>query len=202
MSDGIAWIARADLSEFGYCVTLARGIGPEELVARLAHGYEVEALEELTADDLEDRLETDGSESFAVRYGQTDGGLSFAVAHGAWPGEMGPGYTDGLSNGGVEVFQFYYETENPKLPPPEFTYMRDGEYLCSFSMDTIEVQGDSPELVRALSADLEAAGVPREENRGTAHEKSLMIAGERFGLTLPKETVLQGELPTAIIGNA
>ncbi|MDI3384838.1 DUF6461 domain-containing protein [Streptomyces sp. B-S-A8] len=182
MSEGIAWIARADLSEFGYCVTLARGIGPEELVARLAHGHEVEALGQLTADDLEDRLETDDSESFAVRYGQTDGGLSFAVAHGAWPGEMGPGYTDGLSDGGAEVFQLYYEAENPKLPPPSFTYMRDGEHLCTFSMYTREVQGESPEL--------EAAG------------KALTIAGERFGLTLPKETVLQGELPTAIIGNA
>lgn len=31
---------------------------------------------------------------------------------------MGPGYTDGLSNDGADVFQLYWEKENPKLPHP------------------------------------------------------------------------------------
>ncbi|MET7541595.1 hypothetical protein [Streptomyces sp. NPDC005507] len=202
--DGIAWIARADLSWLGHCVTLARGISPEQLVARLAGGHEPVSLGELTAAAVETHLmrrdqERGVGDSIAVRYGDA-GGLAFAVAHGDnWPGRMGPGYTDGLSNDGADVFQLYWEKENPKLPPPVFAYFRDGRYMCGFHMCmswSQEITGPHPDLVRG---DVGAAGIFSETDGDLAHSKSLSVVEQRFRLTLPKALVLQGKLPTALI---
>ncbi len=53
--------------------------------------------------------------------GASSGDLAHAVAKGdTWSGVMGPTYTAGLSDGGAHVFQLYYESRNPKLPPPDF----------------------------------------------------------------------------------
>ncbi|MFF2852806.1 DUF6461 domain-containing protein [Streptomyces sp. NPDC058001] len=202
--DGIAWIARTDLSWLGYCITVARGLPPEQLVTRLAGDQAPAPLGEHTAAEVEARLarrdrERGTSDSIAVRYGEA-GGLAFAVAHGDnWPGRMGPGYTDGLSDGGADVFQLYWEKENPKLPPPVFTYFHDGQYMCGFDMFmawSLEISGPRPDLIRG---DVETAGIPGETDRDTAHRKSLTVVEERFRLTLPKEPVLHGQLPAALI---
>ncbi|MDQ8704526.1 DUF6461 domain-containing protein [Streptomyces sp. LHD-70] len=203
--DGIAWIADADLSWLGYCVTLSRGLTPEQLVARLAGDRTPAPLGEHSAAEVEALLgqrdrERGTCDSIAVRYGEV-GGLAYAVAYGDnWPGNMGPGYTDGLSDGGADVFQLYWEMENPKLPPPAFAYFRDGEYMCGFDMFmhswSHEITGPRSDLVRG---DVEAAGIPAETDRDTAHRKSLTVVEERFGLTLPKELVLGGKLPAALI---
>lgn len=92
------------------------------------------------------------------------------------------------------------EKENPKLPPPIFSYFHDEHYLCGFDMYmntwSTEITGSSPELVRD---DVLAAGIPDETQRDTAHTKSLTIVENRFRLTLPKEQVLHGTLPTALV---
>ncbi|MEU5978951.1 DUF6461 domain-containing protein [Streptomyces sp. NPDC047315] len=207
MNDGIGWLARADITWLGYCVTLAKGMEPVELVRRLAGGGVSEEIGDRGAEELtgllarrdRDRGRDDG---VAVRYGDSDG-LSFAVAYGQWPGVVGPGYADGLAvrDGRDEhVFQLYCETQNPKLPPPEFAYFHDGVYACGFQMYmhtwSSEITGPCPELV---SDAVRAAGIPQEEDRDAAHAKSLAVVEEAFGLSLPRQQVLHGELPTALI---
>lgn len=203
MNDGIAWIARDGISWLGYCVTLARGVDPEELVSRLAGDADPVPLGQYTRDDLETYLaERDRGQStcddIAVRYGRS-GDLVFAVADGHWPGEMGPGYTDGLSKNGAHVFQLYYEAENPKVPPPDFIYLHDERTVCAFDMTftwSSEIVGSSPELVQD---EVLAAGLPGETNRDVAHARSLAVVERRFRLTLPREQVLYGTLPAALI---
>ncbi|MGW0908563.1 hypothetical protein [Streptomyces sp. NPDC002853] len=38
MSEGLTWLANSDVTWAGYCVTLARGLEPDELVRRMARG--------------------------------------------------------------------------------------------------------------------------------------------------------------------
>ncbi|MFE6887991.1 hypothetical protein [Streptomyces sp. NPDC057694] len=52
--DGIAWVARAELSWLGYCLTFARGLSPEQLVTRLAAGAAPDLLGEHTATEAEE----------------------------------------------------------------------------------------------------------------------------------------------------
>lgn len=195
--DGIAWITRADLSWLGHCVTLARGLSPEQLVARLARGHEPVSLGEHTAASAETHLtrrdqERGVGDSIAVRYGDA-GGLAFAVAHGDnWPGRMGPGYIDGLSNDGADVFQLYWEKENPKLPPPVFAYFRDGRYMCGFDMCmswSQEITGPRPDLVRG---DLEAAGDLLRDGRDLAHSKSSASLSNGFVSPCPRSWCCKG----------
>ncbi|WP_329565778.1 DUF6461 domain-containing protein [Streptomyces sp. NBC_01361] len=204
MSDGIGWIAREEIAWTGYCITLARGLEPEELVRRLAGDTAPAPLGDCTGYDLDTQLtrrerELRRSDSIAARYGAV-GDLAFAVADGYWPGEMNTGPLLAVSKGGAHVFRLYYESQNPKLPPPEFTYFHNGEYVCGFDMYmhtwSHDITGSRPDLV---SAALQAAGVPDEDRRDTAHTKSLAVVEEQFQLTLPKEQVLHGTLPAALI---
>ncbi|MFJ6573350.1 DUF6461 domain-containing protein [Streptomyces sp. NPDC091292] len=204
MSEGIGWIAREEIAWTGHCVTLARGLEPEELVRRLARSAPPVSLGTCTAYDLNtylDRRERERGldDSIAVRYG-ADGDLAFAVAYGHWPGEMNTGTLLGVSKGGAHVFRLYYETQNPKVPPPEFTYFHDGQYMCGFDMYmhtwSHEITGSRPDLI---SAAVQAAGIPGEDDRDTAHTKSLAVVEKQFNLTLPKERVLRGVLPAALI---
>lgn len=170
-SDGVTWIATTDINDLGHCVTLARGLSGGDLAARI-----IAAAPEWARPRL------------SLRHGST-GELAYAVAEDYdWPGVTGPGYTDGLSDGGVHIYQLYYECDNPKLPPPTFSYFHDGRLLCSFDMYmhtwSHEVTGTQPELIHPQ---LIAAGVPDKTDRDTAHIKSLKVVEERFGLTLPRD---------------
>ncbi|QEU89889.1 hypothetical protein CP970_02155 [Streptomyces kanamyceticus] len=148
VSDGLTWLANSDVTWAGYCVTLARGLEPDELVRRLARG-EPGLLGEYTGGTLEDFLRRkDAPAQTAVRYGSAEG-LSFAVAYGDWPGCTGPGFTVGLSKG-THIFQLYYESENPKAPPPSFSYFHQETYMCGFDLCSFpDVGGTAPELIRA-----------------------------------------------------
>ncbi|MER5494276.1 hypothetical protein [Streptomyces sp. NPDC002490] len=155
---------------------------------------------EYTAEGVEAYINSQSREIAAVRYG-THGDLAFTVAHGYWPGELGPGYSDHLSrNKGEEVFVLYDETQNPKVPPPQFQFYRDGEYACGFHMYMYtwsrEVTGPDAALVQA---DIEAAGIRNEAQRETAHLKSLTIIENRFDLALPMGQILHDLLPTALV---
>ncbi|MFE4675882.1 hypothetical protein [Streptomyces sp. NPDC056721] len=95
MSDGIGWIAREEIAWAGYCITLARGLEPGELVTRLARDTAPAPLGECTGYDLNTQLvdherALHRSDSIAVRYGAV-GDLAFAVAVGYWPGELNTG---------------------------------------------------------------------------------------------------------------
>ncbi|MFC9614773.1 hypothetical protein [Streptomyces sp. NPDC056938] len=95
MSDGIGWIAREEIAWAGYCITLARGLEPGELVTRLARDTAPAPLGECTGYDLNTQLvdherALHRSDSIAVRYGAV-GDLAFAVAVGYCPGELNTG---------------------------------------------------------------------------------------------------------------
>ncbi|WEH33394.1 DUF6461 domain-containing protein [Streptomyces sp. AM 4-1-1] len=204
MNDGIAWLAEGGTSGTGYCVTLARGLEPEELVRRLARDSAPVSLGQYTGYDLDTYLdqrerERRRSDSVAVRYGAS-GDLAFAVTDGYWPGEMPTGPLLGASKDDARVFRLYYESQNPKLPPPEFSYFHDGRYMCGFDMYmhtwSHEITGTSPELVQEAVL---AAGIPDEPERDVAHAKSLDVVERTFRLSLPREQVLHGKLPSALI---
>lgn len=204
MHDGITWIASSDISWLGYCITLARGIEPDELVRRLAGQTAPALLGEQTADELQRYVsrqdqESGRSDTIAVRYGAA-ADLAFAVADGNWPGAMELGIPDGLSQGGAHVFRLYYEKQNPKLPPPTFSYFHDGRYLCGFDMYmhrwSSEITGVQPDLISQAVLD---AGIPSETARDSAHTKTLAVVEKQFQLTLPRDEVLHGSLPAALI---
>ncbi|MWA16104.1 hypothetical protein [Streptomyces sp. BA2] len=124
------------------------------------------------------------------------GVLPFAVAYGDWPGYTGPGFTDGLSRG-TRIFQLYYESENPKVPPPSFSYFHQETYMCGFDLCSFpDVGGTAPELILR---DVQAAGIEGEEDRDAAHVRSLSVVEDRFGLSLPRMQMLEGLLPAATI---
>ncbi|MFH8734289.1 MULTISPECIES: DUF6461 domain-containing protein [unclassified Streptomyces] len=56
MNDGIGWIAREEIAWTGYCITLARGLEPEELVRRLAGNTAPAPLGDCTGYDLDAQL--------------------------------------------------------------------------------------------------------------------------------------------------
>ncbi|MFA3874073.1 hypothetical protein ABS735_10350 [Streptomyces sp. MMCC 100] len=197
---GIRWLADKPPTRYGYCIHLARGIEAVELVNRIARGSAPVLLGAYTTEGIETYINSQGREMAAVRYG-THGDLAFTVAHGDWPGELGPGYSNHLSrNSGEEVFMLYYESQNPKVPPPEFTFCRDGDYACGFHMYmhtwSHEVTGPDAALVQA---DIEAAGIHNEDRREIAHRKSLTVIENRFALTLPMHRILHDSLSTALV---
>ncbi|MFJ8827042.1 hypothetical protein ACIREE_35395 [Streptomyces sp. NPDC102467] len=198
--DGIRWLADRCPTWSGYCIHLARGLTAAELVDRIARGSAPGQLGEYTAEGIEAYVSSRGRETAAVRYG-THGDLAFTVAHGYWPGELGPGYSSDLSrNSGEEVFELYYETQNPKAPPPQFAFYRDGAYACGFHMYmhtwSHEITGPDAALIRT---DIAAAGIHDETTRETAHRKSLAVVENRFTLTLPMERILHAPLPAALV---
>ncbi|WP_328754282.1 hypothetical protein OHA28_12255 [Streptomyces sp. NBC_00269] len=72
--------------------------------------------------------------------------------------------------------------------------------MCGFDMFmhtwSQEIAGTRPDLIRS---EVENAGIPTETDRNVAHLESLKIVESRFHLNLPKELVLYGELPAALI---
>ncbi|MFI0243052.1 DUF6461 domain-containing protein [Streptomyces sp. NPDC016845] len=199
-TDGIAWLAETAPTWYGYCIHLARGLTADELVDRLARGSAPRPLGAYTSEAVEAHLNAQTREMAAVRYG-THNGLAFTVAHGYWPGELGPGYSNDLSrSSGEEVFELYYETQNPKAPPPQFALFRDGAYACGFHLYmhtwSHEVTGPDAAL---LQTDIAAAGIPDQTDRKTAHRTSLTVIENRFALALPRKQIMHDALPAALV---
>ncbi len=114
MTDGITWLAAPQsITCGGYSVLLARGLGEEELVSRLAGAVcgerrVLRSLGELTGADLLGELEDEYGEfheEAAVRVGR-DGEWVFAVLYGLWQGEFeitAPGVYKNLARGIVAL---------------------------------------------------------------------------------------------------
>ena len=203
-SGGITWIADADICWLGYYIKLARGLTGEQLAARLAAPGDpvpVQATTGTQAEALIDELDAQrgDADSIAVRYGD-HAGLGFAIAYGHWPSVLGPAYHDGTSRDGAHVFELYYEKQNPKVPPPAFAYFHDDQHVCGFDMYmhtwSQEITGPGADLLRA---EIDAAGIPQERERDTAHRASLAVLEQRFELTLPRDLILDTSLPTALV---
>ncbi|MEV5877421.1 hypothetical protein AB0L75_24980 [Streptomyces sp. NPDC052101] len=201
MSDGITWVAEENHPlPGGYCVILARGLGPEDLVHRLVPDEQPRPTgprtQEAFEDELKELLRATGRHypMAGVRYGSV-GDLSFAIGRGQWELALGRHDTPVIWYGDVHTYELYYFTEHPNVPEPHFRYSHDGSVRLCFDIDTDEapylfdVDGDDAALV----ADMDSAGevTPAFE-----------LLEQRFGLTLPKELILTGELPAAIIKGA
>ncbi|MFJ4186794.1 hypothetical protein [Kitasatospora sp. NPDC089509] len=214
MTDMLGWLAQPySIAYGGYSVVLARGLAPEELVARIAAealpGHTVRPLGPYTGEDLIDDHDLDFAgdfEAIALRHGQADG-LSYAVAYGYWQGELH--LPESVSRGdGVEVHHLEYEEENGKPVPPFYRASRDGQPLCGFNLHLdgswgfAGVDGE-PAVAAAVTADLAALGLPDPERPNReVHRLCLEVLGRRFGLTLPRGPVLEGELPAVLLETA
>ncbi|MGW5481940.1 hypothetical protein [Streptomyces sp. NPDC004008] len=217
MTDGITWLAEPKSIDWGgYSVVIALDLAGEELAARVAasrFGRNKQLprfLGSLTgwqADDVMSGLFGDTHQAIALRYGEIDE-WSYVVQHGFWYGEFGPELP--LSRGGAHVYRLWYEEENGKPVPPYFSYEHDGRTLCTFNLHLdgswgyTGVDGD-PEVASALEAELRAAGLPPEDperlvdDHRTVHRACLGVIERHFGLTLPREEILNSPLPTLLM---
>ncbi|CAM5497212.1 hypothetical protein SAVIM338S_03541 [Streptomyces avidinii] len=212
MTDGTTWLAAPQSIAFGgYRVVIGRGLSPEELADRLAATllYEAEhmvvAVGEHTGDSLLELMDDtygDPFDGIGLRLGRA-GEWTYAVAYGGWPGEFGPLAT--VSRDGAHVCLLEYEEENGKPVPPRFEYFQDGRLLsaCNLHLDASwgyqGVDGD-PATASRLQQLLTAAGLPDPERDDRAvHRTALGIVEEFFGLTLPRDPIVNATLPAVLL---
>ncbi|MGW6690911.1 DUF6461 domain-containing protein [Streptomyces sp. NPDC054961] len=211
MTNGTTWLAAPQSVAFGgYHVVLARGLSPEALADRLAASvyggdHVAEEVGEHTADSLLELMDDtygDPLDGIGLRLGRT-GEWTYAVAYGGWQGEfdtLAP-----ISRDGADVCLLEYEEENGKPVPPQFAYFRDGRVLsaCNLHLDASwgyqGVEGD-PATAARLQDLLTAAGLPDpERGRGEAHRIALGVVEGFFGLSLPRELIVNGTLPAVML---
>ena len=213
MTDGIALLAKPQSIAFGgYSVTLARGLGIEELAARIAASAQwsertVEPVGELTGDELVEALDSeygDAWDGIGLRLG-VSGGWTFAVAYGGWFGEFRN--DPAISEGGADVFRVEYEEENGKPVPPTFRYHRDGRTVCSFNLHLDDSWGDGQvvgdhEVACTVKELLTAEGLPDEERENReVHRTTLGVLERHFGLSLPQALVVEASLPAVLLAD-
>ncbi|MEU7412377.1 hypothetical protein AB0B40_24165 [Streptomyces sp. NPDC042638] len=194
MTDGLQWLEEPVPLPGGYCAIFARGIDSEDLVRRLVPGTEPRFMglrtHEAFATDLFDfdRGKPVGT-AVGVRY-ESVGDLSFAIGYGPWQETLSRFDTPEISHGGAHTYELYFMAEHPNIPPPHFRYNHDGVYevMCDLNNDdwvgVVDVLGNNAELVATLEGD---------------KRRPMEILEQRFGLTLPREAILTGTLPAAII---
>ncbi|MFE3629050.1 DUF6461 domain-containing protein [Streptomyces goshikiensis] len=211
MTDGTTWLAAPQSIAFGgYHVVLARGLSPNELGGRLAAAvydrkHIAVAVGDHTGDSLLELMDDTYGDSFdgiGLRLGFA-GDWTYAVAYGGWQAEFGP--LAPASRDGAHVCLLEYEEENGKPVPPQFAYFHDGRLLaaCNLHLDASwgydGVDGD-PETAARLQELLTSAGLPDpERDRGEVHRTALGVVEKFFGLSLPKDLIVNGTLPTVLL---
>ncbi|AXE76339.1 DUF6461 domain-containing protein [Streptomyces atratus] len=204
MSDGLAWIAdawrSATLNAGDLYITCARGLTPEQLAERMADHEPVEIGPALTMHEASRMV--DLTQIYCVgRVGRSDD-WSFIVECGGSEGWA----LDPAVSRGAEVLIL---DPRPDDPPSFFTYLADGAVQLHFELGFgYDPAGAQPDLLRPA---LEAAGLippedslddllgddeelsPREQKR-----RVLTVAGEHFGLALPRQLIESGQLPTVV----
>jgi hypothetical protein len=214
MTDGITWLAERKCIDFsGHSVLMSRDLAPGELVSRIAERafdtpYTPRGIGELTGpqvNDLLDDLCGDVWDGLALRHGR-DGGWSFAVCYGGWMGELVN--RSAVSRGGVHLFHLEYEEENGKPVPPHFAYHHDDRFRCGFNLHLDHswgydgVDGD-PEPARRIEPLLSAAGLPDENaDPERVHRTALDVLGQVFGLSLPRQRIVEGTLDSVVLEEA
>lgn len=160
---------------------------------------------EHTGDSLQELLDDpdgDQYECLGLRLGRA-GDWTYAVAYGCWQGEFGE--LEPVSVGGADVCLLEYEEENGKPVPPYFAYVRDGRLLsgCNLHLDGSwgydGVDGD-PATAGRLQELLTAAGLPGDDlERREVHRIALGVVEGFFGLSLPREPIVNGSLPAVVL---
>ncbi|MFD0357814.1 hypothetical protein ACFVHW_29380 [Streptomyces sp. NPDC127110] len=110
-----------------------------------------------------------------------------------------------VTRDGAHVCLLEYEEENGKPVPPQFAYFHDGLLLgaCNLHLDASwgydGVDGD-PETAVRLQELLTAAGLPDpERDRREVHRSALGVVERVFGLSLPKDPIVNGTLPAVLL---
>ncbi|GGZ72135.1 DUF6461 domain-containing protein [Streptomyces subrutilus] len=191
---GIQWLA--DWPDWFAGLTLARGIGPAELAARLGAlpGPGPGPLDAGQAWRLYDTVDGD-----AVARVGTWAGWAFAVEHGLPAG--GERLAE-VSRAGVEAVHL---DPQPDRPPRQFAYARDGELVCCFGLGEECWRGGHrpdflvPELVAAkvLAPDGGCAASDDEPGRDR-DRRTLAVLEHRFGLSLPRHLIESAALPAYV----
>ncbi|MYS17860.1 DUF6461 domain-containing protein [Streptomyces sp. SID4982] len=191
---GICWLAEC---EWHFGVTFAHGLTAEELAVRL--GATPGSRPSVTA-DAAIMLLTDADVGVA-RIGEA-GGWAFAVEYGESRGTRHD-VLKMVSRGGVTAVNLDPQAFHP---PPMFSCAVDDDLVCSFGLgEEWRRWGSEPDL---LQEDLEDAGVILPggqylETSGDRHSRrialSLGVVEKRFSLSLPRDQVLDGALPLAVI---
>lgn len=194
-SGGIQWLA--DWDGWYVSLTFARGIGPDELAARLGalpglHPGTLGAVDAWSM--VTETVDGDG----VARVG-TWGGWSFAVEHGMPAGAQ---RLAEVSRSGVEAVHL---DPQPDHPPKQFAYARDGELICCFGLGEECWRGGHrpdfllPELVDAkiLGPDGSYAR-PEDEPDAERDRLTLAVLEDRFGLSLPRHLVEEAPLPAFV----
>ncbi|MFE9443641.1 hypothetical protein ACFYO2_32750 [Streptomyces sp. NPDC006602] len=211
MTDGISWLAEPQSVAWGgYSIVIARDLASETLASRVADTVfgrrrDKRSIGELTGRQVQDVLEgLCGAvhNGIALRHGEIDE-WAYVVKYGGWQAEFGA--TPPVSRGEAHVFLLEYEEENGKPVPPQFAYLHDERLMCAFNLHLDGswgydgVQGD-PEVASAVQERLTAAGLPdRELERRVVHRTSLEVLERHFGLTLPRQRILEETLPTMLL---
>ncbi|MBT2407155.1 hypothetical protein J7I97_32430 [Streptomyces sp. ISL-87] len=178
-------------------LTFARGIGPEELAARLGalpdvHPGPLGALDAWSM--VTETVDGDG----VARVG-TWGGWSFAVEHGV---PAGAERLAEISRAGVEAVHL---DPQPDHPPRQFAYARDGELVCCFGLGEECWRGGHrpdfllPELVAAKILSPEGEYLrPDDEPYEERDRLTLAVLESRFGLSLPRHLIEETPLPAFV----
>ncbi|MFI8068042.1 hypothetical protein ACIF85_04530 [Streptomyces sp. NPDC086033] len=211
MTDGTAWLAEPQSIAYGgYSVVIAPDLESESLARRIAETapgrYRPRPIGELTGRQVQDLLEGlygEVREGIALRHGELDE-WSYVIKYGGWQGRFGS-VGRPVDRGGLHVFHLEYEEENGKPVPPRFTYRHDENLMCEFNLHLDgswahgSPEGD-PEVVAAVQERLTAAGLPDDDlDRRTVHRACLEVVQRHFGLTLPRERILEDTLPTLLL---
>ncbi|WP_405513895.1 hypothetical protein [Streptomyces canus] len=211
MTDGTAWLAEPQSIAYGgYSVVIAPDLESESLARRIAETapgpYRPRPIGELTGRQVQDLLEGLYGEvrgGIALHHGELDE-WSYVIKYGGWQGRFGSAGRP-VDRGGLHVFHLEYEEENGKPVPPRFTYRHDENLMCAFNLhlDGSWAQGSpegDPEVVAAVQERLTAAGLPDDDlDRRAVHRACLEVVQRHFGLTLPRERILEDTLPTLLL---
>ncbi|MFD9305067.1 DUF6461 domain-containing protein [Streptomyces sp. NPDC060048] len=192
---GIQWLA--DREAWYVSLTFARGIGPEELAARLGAipGVRPGPLGAIDAWSMvTETVDGDG----VARVGSW-GGWSFAVEHGVPAGAQ---RLAEISRGGAEAVHL---DPQPDRPPKQFAYARDGELVCCFGLGEEYWRGGHrpdfllPELIEAAVLTPEGGHArPDGEPHAVRDRLTLRVLEHRFGLSLPRRLVEEALLPAFV----
>ncbi|MFF3784419.1 DUF6461 domain-containing protein [Streptomyces sp. NPDC001933] len=205
MTESLAWVAdawqSANLSASDLYITCALGLSPQQLAERMADHEPVEVGPSLTVQEASRMV--DLTQTYCVGRIGRSGDWSFIVECG---GSEGWSLDPAVSRGGAEILIL---DPRPDDPPSFFRYLVDGELRLHFELGFgYDPAGTQPDLLRPA---LEAAGVIPQEDRvdvllGKDEELSpleekrrvLEVAGEHFGLSLPRKVIKHGRLPAVV----
>jgi hypothetical protein len=194
--DGLRWLATEEDFDCGYWVVFARGLGPAELVRRLAPVTPVD--EPVTRFDV-DEVEGEGG-GVVVRAGE-GAGWAYGVVEGGPVGRESEAVLGALSAGTAAVE--LWRTVNGDTG---FGFGEDGRMVCQFEpgWEHWRSGADPGRLLPALRrAGLVLPDGTTPFEHGTdvpdAMLRVLAMAEAEFGLDLPRQAVLEEALTAGLL---